>query len=218
MAGEMSPYFTCPSSGCQLASVLVASQVQNPVSMLPVDKNGVVIQLPALPAGGSPSATGTLTFGIGTQSNNDIGTATVLPIDPETLMFTTQYHGTKYPLSFIDSGSNALYVLDSKTLGVPVCSNTSPNASDFYCPSATVSITATNLGIGGASSTVSFSVADTDTLSANDSAFDDLAGPSGTNPSNEYFDWGLPFFFGRTVFTSIEGATAPGGPTPYFAY
>jgi hypothetical protein len=32
------------------------------------------------------------------------------------------------------------------------------------------------------------------------------------------FDWGLPFFFGRTVFTAIEGMSTPGGTGPYFAF
>jgi hypothetical protein len=40
-----------------------------------------------------------------------------------------------------------------------------------------------------------------------------LAGPnSGT------FDWGLPFFFGRNVFTAIESQNTPGGVGPYWAY
>jgi hypothetical protein len=30
------------------------------------------------------------------------------------------------------------------------------------------------------------------------------------------FDWGLPFFFGRTVFTAIEDRGTPAGP--YFAF
>jgi len=32
------------------------------------------------------------------------------------------------------------------------------------------------------------------------------------------FDWGLPFFFGRTVFVAIKGGSAPGGTPPYWAY
>jgi hypothetical protein len=38
----------------------------------------------------------------------------------------------------------------------------------------------------------------------------------GPNPGA--FDWGLPFFFGRQVFTAIEGASTPGGSGPYFAF
>ena len=48
-----------------------------------------------------------------------------------------------------------------------------------------------------------FSVADSNTLlSTDDSAFDQLAGPF---PGA--FDWGLAFFYGRNVFTSIDGAS-----------
>ncbi len=32
------------------------------------------------------------------------------------------------------------------------------------------------------------------------------------------FDFGLGFFFGRSVFTAIEGQGTPGGAGPYFAY
>lgn len=210
-------YYVCPSSGCQPAAVAIDAQVQNPVSLLPIDNNGVVIDLSAVSAGGAPSVSGTLLFGIGTQPNNDLGSAVVLPIDPGTLTFTTLYLGRSYPLSFIDSGSNAIYFLDSEATSLPTC--TGAAGSLFYCPDATgtVSFTATNQGTNGASSTVTFGVANTDTLFDDDNnyAFDDLAGTSG---SSEYFDWGLPFFFGRTVFSAIGGAVAPGGPTPYFAY
>jgi hypothetical protein len=39
---------------------------------------------------------------------------------------------------------------------------------------------------------------------------------AGPNPGG--FAWGLPFFFGRTVFTAIDGQTTPGGVGPYFAF
>ena len=42
---------------------------------------------------------------------------------------------------------------------------------------------------------------------------DDTA-PNGPNS----FDWGLSFFYGRTVFTAIEGKTTPGGVGPYVAF
>jgi hypothetical protein len=32
------------------------------------------------------------------------------------------------------------------------------------------------------------------------------------------FDWGLPFFFGRTVFVAISGSATPQGPGPFWAF
>jgi hypothetical protein len=32
------------------------------------------------------------------------------------------------------------------------------------------------------------------------------------------FDFGLPYFYGRNVFTAIEGMSAAGTPGPYYAY
>jgi hypothetical protein len=209
-------YYVCPASGCQSAAVAVDAQVQNPVALLPTDNNGVVIDLSSVSSDGAPSVTGNLFFGIGTLPNNELGSATVLPIDPDTLTFTTLYLGKAYDMSFIDSGSNAIYFLNSGTANMPDC----PTPNDqFYCPDSIANFTATNRGTNGATSSATFSVASTDTLLASQSnvAFDDLAGPTGSSPPY-YFDWGLPFFYGRKVFSALAGATAPGGKTPYFAY
>jgi hypothetical protein len=74
---------------------------------------------------------------------------------------------------------------------------------------------ATNMGTNGATGPVSFSVGNADSLTsnANNAAVPDLGGPF---PG--IFDWGLPFFFGRNVFTAIEGKSTPGGTGPYQAY
>ena len=42
-------------------------------------------------------------------------------------------------------------------------------------------------------------------------AFNDLAGPTFDTTT---FAWGLPFFYGRSVFTSIRGQTTPSGTPP----
>lgn len=213
-AGSNNPglYYTCPSSGsCAVAAVSLAQQLQNPVWMFATDNNGTLIQLPAIADTGAPSVNGSLIFGIGTQSNNGLGSAAVLAVD-NTGSFTTNYSGHSYGGSFIDSGSNGYFFLDSGTTGIPLCSG---NNKDFYCPTSTQTLSATNIGSNNASSGVTFKVANTDTLFGNAAnwEFDDLAGPNTGS-----FDWGLPFFFGRNVFTGIEGQNSPAGVGPYFAY
>lgn len=205
-------YYTCPSSGsCTQASVPLAKQLQNPVWMFASDNNGVVIELPSIPDTGAPSAIGSMIFGIGTQSNNSLGSAKVLGLD-NTGSFTTTYNGKNYSGSFIDTGSNGYFFLDSSTTGIPLCSG---NANQFYCPASMQTLTATNVGVNSVSSTVTFKIGNATQLFANtaDFEYDDLGGPGKSN-----FDWGLPFFFGRNVFTGIEGQSSPGGVGPYFAY
>ena len=202
-------YYSCPASGCQAATVSLATQVTNPVWLFSTDNNGVIIELPPVAASGQPSASGSLVFGIGTAANNALGSATVIPLD-NFGNFTTVLAGHTYTASFLDSGSNGLFFPSTAT-NLPVCTT----AKEFYCPTAAQTFTATNTGSGtGARSTqVAFSVANAEGLNPPNFAFEDLAGP---NPGG--FDWGLPFFFGRNVFTAIEGQPTPAGAGPYFAY
>ena len=217
VSGPSNPgwYYACPSTGCELTTESttesISDQVQNPVTFFATDNNGVIIELPAV-SGAETSVTGSLIFGIGTQSNNALGSATVYTIDPSTGNFTTVFNGFSYTdASFLDSGSNALYFLDSNTTGLPICQD----ATYWYCPSSTQNFSATNQGANGATGTVDFSVGNADSLTANpaDAAVNGLAGP---NPGS--FDWGLPFFFGRNVYTAIEGYDTPAGQGPYWAY
>jgi hypothetical protein len=61
---------------------------------------------------------------------------------------------------------------------------------------------------------VPFSIANAEQLfSTGNAAFNNLGG---SFPG--VFDWGMPFFFGRTVFVAIDGQQTPGGPGPYWAY
>jgi hypothetical protein len=213
VSGASNPgvYYECPSSGCEVTAQSISSQVPNPVILFATDNNGVLIQLPSV-SGAETTVTGSLIFGIGTQSNNALGSATVYTLDPSSGNFTTVYNGFSYTnSSFIDSGSNGIYFLDSNTTGIPACAD----ATYWYCPSSTQNLSATNQGTNGATGSVSFVVGNADTLTANpsDAAINGLAGPN-----SGAFDWGLPFFFGRTVFTSIEGQNSPGGQVPYWAY
>jgi uncharacterized protein DUF3443 len=202
-------YYSCPTtSTCAVTTQPLASQVANPVALFAGDNNGLVIQLPAVQTGGAPSISGSLIFGIGTQSNNGLGSAKVFTVDAHA-NFTTQFNGQSYPKSFIDSGSNGIFFLDTATTGLPACKL----SKGFYCPTTTQTFSATHVGVNGATSAVSFVAGNVDRVNATFAVFGEA---TGSNPGN--FDWGLPFFFGRSVFTSIEGATTPGGTGPYWAY
>ncbi|MGB6844742.1 MAG: DUF3443 family protein [Candidatus Acidiferrales bacterium] len=203
-------YYSCPSSGCVITSESLAKQVLNPVTLFATDNNGVVMELPAV-TGAEATVSGSLIFGIGTQSDNDLGSATVYTIDPNTGNFTTTYAGVTYTEdSFLDTGSNAIYFLDAAVTGIPTCND----YTFWYCPASTQNLSAANQGVNGATGTVNFVVGNADTLlTGNNAAINGLAGPD-----SGQFDWGLPFFFGRKVYTAIEGKTTPAGVGPYWAY
>jgi hypothetical protein len=204
-------YFTCPSGVCQPTLVSLTQQLQNPVGMFSRDNNGVIIALPSVPVAGAVSVTGALVFGIGTQSNNGLGNSHVIPVNPNNGTFTTVLNVHSYGNSFADSGSNALFFFDS---GIAKCGT----VTGFYCPASTQSLSATIQGTSGAASIVNFRVANAQSLFAANptfAVFGNLAGPMSDQTS---FDWGLPFFFGRNVFTAIEGQNTPAGPGPYLAF
>jgi hypothetical protein len=207
-AGNPGLYYACPSSGCVTTAQSLTRQLQNPVWMFPTDNNGVLIQLPALPAGGALTSTGMMIFGIGTQSDNALGAAKVLTVDGAGTL-PTIYGSQTYSSTFIDSGSNGIFFLDSPTTGLPLC----PDFPDFYCPATLQTQSATIRGINGTTSVVAFNIGNVDKLNGNFSAFNEVAGPNAGT-----FDWGLSFFFGKTVFTAIEGQSTPGGTGPYFAF
>ena len=148
------------------------NQVANPVTLFPTDNNGVIVELPSV-SGNAASINGSLVFGIGTESNNQLpNTATVFTLTCDD--FSTAFGGNTYgitnavtcagPGSFIDSGSNGLFFPDAT--GIPACPTNTPigDLSSFYCPTATESLSATNYGGNGTSKTSNFSVANAETI------------------------------------------------------
>jgi len=197
-------YYGCTSGTCVAATMPVAQQVTNPVSRFATDNNGLVIDLPAVAATGAASVTGTMTFGIGSQSNNLLGSAQVLTSNSVTGFVSTTFQGQTYGTSYIDSGSNGMFFPLSS---VPAC-------GFWFCPAAVQNLAATVAGINGATSAVTFALGNATSLFATgNSALNNLAGPA-----NNYFAWGLPFFFGRRIFTAIEASATPAGNGPYYAF
>jgi hypothetical protein len=201
-------YYACNGSTCSGTSVPLSSQVQNPVALLPQDNNGVIVQLPSVPLGGTPLVNGSLVLGIGTQSNNVPSGVTAYTLDPYG-EFVTAFNNRSYS-SFTDTGSNGLFFPSSGLL--PNCTD----YSDWFCPSSTTSLSSTITGASGSpSGVVSFQIGNFDSLVINSSnnVFADIGGNWTSG-----FDWGLPFFLGRDVYYGFEGSSSSLGSGPYFAY
>lgn len=239
-SGNPGFYYSCPAAGCsgtsQPAAEPIGVQVWNPVAAFTpltagamADNNGVILELPGVPASGLAVDNGSLVFGIGTQNNNGLGKATVYTGDLSANISTT-FGGQTFSNSFIDSGSNG-YFFNFPSGNVNKCTNN----VGFYCPQdangnpETLSCSATNVGNNQKSGAVGFNVINLDKFSSTASvnALNGVAGPNTPPPGSSGpsgFDWGLPFFYGRNVYTGMfptNGVTSapPGVPSgPYYAY
>ncbi len=202
-----SMYYVCNGSSCSGTTVALNQQVQNPVALLPIDNNGMILQLPGISSQGTQSVAGSLVLGI-----HSAASVTMYPANPtSSIPFIQTSFNTNTYSSFIDSGSNGIFFPST----IPMCS--SGVGVGWFCPSSTQSLQATNLGYAGSpvSPPVNFSIESATTLfNSGNNVFNDL----GADSLGNEFDWGLPFFFGRDVYFGIEGKSSPLGTGPYWAY
>ena len=222
-------YYDCPSSGCSTIITRTSSssapfqQLPNFAAALSVDNNGVIVSLPSATVGGETSLTGTLYFGIGTETNNALGSATVLPTSTDTSRFgtgfiTAVFNGQSLNQSYIDSGTNLYLFSDSAITG---CTG---SYAGYYCPASTDTLSVTLQGQNGASEAVSIEVANAQALfSTTFSVLPGLAGDpnnfsGGLTGYSSSFALGLPFFYGRNIYFGIEGTTAGTVSGPFFAF
>jgi hypothetical protein len=212
-------YYSCTAASvCVGTAVPLNNQVLNPIRLFTTDNDGSILVLPSVVAPGTTTLTGSLIFGIDTQSNNASGSETVLGLDLSG-DFTTVFNSRSLSQSFLDSGTNGIF-FDYTAL--TLCSD--PNFKGFYCPALPTSIAATLTGTNNTSITESFTVDNAQTLGTNNPTFSVLPTLAGTfstatssNTSNT-FDWGLPFYYGRRVATAIENQRTAVGTGPYVAF
>ncbi len=216
----------CSLDGYCSVSTPTGSQVVNPIASFASGyNNGVALTLPALGSSGAADVTtGTLTLGIDSPTS-----VTLLPADPNGMTdengadFGTTYASTTYGGSgttssqaFIDSGSNAIFFPGNIT----TCSD----GSGFFCPSGNEGVTATMSGYYGSPTLgISFSIGNENSLfGTGNYAFNNLGGSTSGLSTGGVFDWGLPFFFGRTVYVGLSGTTSTVNSTstsgPYWAF
>jgi hypothetical protein len=213
-------YWSCPAGGGACSATVVASASQeasNPVASFTTDKQGVILELPAVPDAGAATATGTLVFGIGTQSNNALGSLTVFGTD-DNADFNINYKNVVYSEAFMDSGSNIYFFNDS---AITECtSGSGATETAIYCPSSELTETALVEGASGnPQASVTFFVTNAETANSAFTAFDNVAAPfTPAETTTSQFDLGLPFFYGRNVFVAIEGQNTSGGTGPYVAF
>lgn len=201
-------YYVCTVSSCTPAQVNIVDQVTNPVTKFTTDNNGVIVEMAQVPDTGAATATGTLVFGIDTQSNNALsGTnATILPTNIWGDMDAV-FEGRTYSKgAFFDSGSSGLY-FQSTTL--------SKASNGFYTPTAPTGLSAVFTAANSATATVKFNVSNSVTLiNSGNYAFNNL----GVALFNG-IDIGMPFFYGRHMYYGISGQSpSSAGAGPYVAY
>ena len=187
-----------------------------------VDNNGTILTLPAVAQAGVPSLTGTVTFGIGTQADNALGTTNVLPLTTSTSrlgagVLTATYKGQALTQSFLDSGSNDYFFIDT-TLNP--CTRSDLIA--FYCPPSPTLLSPVLTATNGATASGAFTLYTPLTLLASVNVAPGLGiNPTLVKPPLPFansFDFGVPFFFGKTVYTAIEGRPAGSVTGPYVAF
>ena len=236
-------YFECTATNCSSTVMPLVKQVSNPVASFATNNNGVVLVMPEVASGGVATLVGSLIFGIDTQPNNTITSATIYAAN-QSGNFTTVYKGQSLQSSFLDSGANGLFFFDP---AIQMCSV----SVNFFCPAAPLELSAVNASFNGAASgKVNFTIDSKQLLDGSISAAS-LGGTIGRNLNSKDFDWlitendsaldvavraanvggnpqrltrstafvwGMPFFFGRTVYMALDGSNTRHGPGPYWAY
>jgi hypothetical protein len=160
-----------------------------------------------------------LIFGLGTQTDNSLPATGLTALGADANGdFSVTYNGGTVPLpGLIDTGTDS-YQFDDPSMAV--C--TSAAWVGYYCPATApqsvfavnASATSTTAITPSGTNIVDFAVADPNSFVANAAAYAELAGGGGSTR----FTWGLPFFYGRTVYVGFEGRTSGSFTGPYYAY
>jgi hypothetical protein len=200
---EIAHYYSCANTPCTPVVAPLSVQVANPISMLPMHNNGIVIDLPAANSSSQKIILGKMILGINTAENNKLMMEDVFFLDANGFI-TTIYEGNIYNDSLFDTGSNAIYFPDKS---IATCSL----SRSFYCPVSPLAKSALIIS-GQIRQTVDFKVLNADLMPRGEAVLPNLTG------AKPVFIWGLPFFYGRKVFLSIGGNSLRGQTKPMIAF
>ena len=209
-------YFGCTVSGstltgCTDLAVPNTKQVANPVQFFSSgDTNGISLTMPTVGATGATSATGYMTFGLGTQTNNGVPATGIQTFQTDHFgdVKTATLTGTTYTdtsasqrAAFFDTGSNGLFLPGSQSSsGLLACTG----GSGFYCPTSAITLQPSVTGFNGTTATLPISIENAfDLFNGGGLAFSNLGGQSGLSA----VDFGMPFFYGKTVYITYDTAS-----------
>jgi hypothetical protein len=199
-------YYSCSAQGCTQGGIDPSLQVANVSANFPTDNNGCVVQFPDVPADGTQAVTGQVIFGIGTRSNNH-PPSDLVPIVPDETwgQFKVEANGKIYESAF-DSGT--------WSYNVPYLSNElCPNDTVRLCPSSPLTIPVDLLNANGdVTYLTSMNIVDYSKFPSANMAFDNL----GTAwPGSTQMMFGLPYFFGRSIYYGYDQRNTPVGVGPW---
>jgi hypothetical protein len=197
---------------CSLSLAVNESlQVYNPVANFGTGfNNGVVVSFNALPGGQSNAVTGTMTLGIPDTTVDYVfqaGPGTSANFQTDLTTEGTHFGGLGSGTSaFIDSGSNGIF------FGTAISELSDHECEHgFFCPTANgghVDLSADLKKFGWVGFPIPdpvftnpFTIKNAETLiGSGKTAHENLGGEF-----DLIFDWGLPFYFGKTIYHGIEG-------------
>ena len=215
-------YFSCDTKNCTHISISNRPQLQvsNPIGLFRESayNNGLTLKFPNIGSSGGYGAIGYAIFGVGTNDDNAINSnINIYPIIPRNsipiTMQTTLFNANS--TGFLDTGSNGLF-FDSS-----ISSCTTGVANGWYCPNDNQSLYPSNQSKNGTYIPVNINIANAGALfSTGNGAFANLG--SLYDGTNRYFDYGLPFFFSKTVYIGFKGKRSIIAPNvesgPFWAF
>jgi len=203
-------YYSCPNglaqsiATCTQTTVPLNQQITNPIAELAENNNGVILQLPQVPSAGVPSVEGSIILGIDTETNNASTGTQYIPTNTDTSISVSS-QGQSYS-AMINAAASAFTFPSTITTGTV-------NQITYYCPTTAQNFT--SMIYGSQNIPLTFSIGNATSLLGHSSyVFAELGIPSSQNT----IIYGIPFFFGKSVFVGFENRSSSLGQGPYYAF
>lgn len=215
-------YYTCDNSGnCnQVTNDLESTvYVKNPIA---AKFNGLTLKFPMVGDDGSAPVTGYAIFGIGTNTDNDVNAANVniYPSKDQGIIpigMKTKFNAESM-IGFLDTGSNLYFFTDNN---INTCN--ADGISYIYCPNGDIMLNLQNQDKHNSFINTSINIGNaSDLLYSPNLNFSNLGAIMGHLAGLAYFDLGMTFYFGKTIYMGFDNGmpvSKLGGETgPFWAF